>query len=84
MAAAELTNAQLKDMFWRIKFSTDADTELVAGQSIDSIKEIKTPTQGCVTRLCSIIRKPGGGTDVHVVSESAKNLFQLLVYYCQH
>ena len=37
-----------------------------------------------MTRLCSIIRKPGGGTDGHVVSKPAENLFHILVYYFQH
>ena len=71
-------------MFRRIKFSTDDATELVTGQGINSIEKIKTQTQYRVTRLCSIIRKPGGGTDGHVVSEPAENIFQLFVYYCQH
>ena len=84
MAADDATNARLKAMFRRIKFSTYASTELVTGQGIESIKEIKTLTQDLVTRLCSIIRKPGGGTNVHVVSKSAENIFHLLVYCCHH
>ena len=84
MAAAEPTNAQLKAMLRRIKFSTDAATDLVTGQGINSIEYIKTLTQDRVTRLCSIICKPGGGIDGHVLSEPAENLFRLLVYYCQH
>ena len=69
MAAAKPTNYQLKYMFRRINLSTDADTELVTGQGINSIQEIKTLTQDRVTRLCSTIRKPGGGPDEHVVSK---------------
>ena len=84
MAAAEPTNDQLKSMFRSIKFSNYAATELVTGQGIDSIEEIKTLTQDRVTHLCSIIRKPGGGTNGHAVSESAENILSLLVYYCQH
>ena len=72
MAAAEPTHAQLKAMFRRIKLSTDAATELVTGQGINSIEEIKTVTQDRVTCLCSIIQKPGGGTDRHVVSKPAE------------
>ena len=37
-----------------------------------------------MTHLCSIISKPGEGTDGHVVSNPAENIFHLLVYYCQH
>ena len=44
MAAADPTNDQLKAMLRRIKFFTDADTELVIGQGIDSIKDIKNLT----------------------------------------
>ena len=84
MASADTTNAQLKAISWRIKLSTDAATELVTGQVINSIEEIKTLTKYCVTLLCSIIHKPGGGTDRHVVSETAENLFHILVYYCQY
>ena len=84
MASAEPTNDQFKSMFSRIKFSTNYDMELVTRQGIDSIEEIKTLTQDCVTRLYSIIRNPGGGTNRHVVSKSAENIFQLLVYYFQH
>ena len=51
MAAADPTNDRLKAMLRRIKFSTDAATELVTGQSIDSIEEFKTITQDHVTRL---------------------------------
>ena len=54
------------------KFSSDAATELIIEQCIDSIEEIKTLTQDRVTRLCSFICKPGGGTDGHVVSELLK------------
>ena len=84
ITAADPTTAQLKSMFQRIQLSTDAAMELVIGQGIDSIEEIMTLTQDLVTRLCSIISKPEGGTDGHVVSEPAETLFQLLVYYCQH
>ena len=84
MAASDPNNDQLKDMFRRIKLYTYDATELVIRKGINYIEEIKTLTQDCVTRLCSIIRKPGGGTNGNVVSESAENLFQLLVYYCQH
>ena len=71
-------------MFQRIKFSTDPATELVTGQGMNYIGEIKTLTQDCVTRLCSIICKPGGGTYRHVVSKPDENIFYLLVYYFQH
>ena len=71
-------------MFRCILFSTDSDMELVTGQGIDSIKEINTLTQDCVTSICSIIRKPGGRTDGHVVFYPAENIFDLLLYYCQH
>ena len=37
-----------------------------------------------MTRLFSIIRKPGGGTDGNVVSKPAENIFNILVYYCQN
>ena len=63
MAAADPNNTQLKAMFRRIKFSTDSDKELVTGHCINSIEEIKTLTQDCVTRLCSNICKPGGGNE---------------------
>ena len=52
MATAKPTNYQLKAMFQRIKLSTDAATELVTGQYINSIKGIKTLLQDRVTRLC--------------------------------
>ena len=81
MAASKPTNDQLKTMLWRIKFSNEAAMEIVTGQGIDSIEEIKAITQYHVTHLCSIIFKPGGGTNGHVVSESAENIFHLLVYY---
>ena len=84
MAATEPANAQFKAIFRRIKLSTDSDTYLVNGQVIESIGEIKTLTQDHVNHLCSIISKPGGGTNGHVVSKSAENIFHLLVYYCQH
>ena len=84
MAAAEPTNSQYKSMFWSIKFSTDAATDLVIGKGIDSIKDINNLTQDCVTRLCSIICKPGGGAYRHVVSEPDENIFHLLIYYFQH
>ena len=84
MATAEPTNSQLKAMFRNINLSTDVAMELVTRQGINSIKDIKTLTQDRVTCLCSIIRKPGGGTNEYVVFESAENLFLLLVYYCQH
>ena len=51
MAIDNPYNAQFKAMFWRIKFYTDAATELVNGQGIDSIEEIKTLAQYHVTRL---------------------------------
>ena len=60
MAIDNPYNAQFKAMLWRIKFYTDAATELVNGQGIDSIEEIKTLAQYHVTRLWSIIRKPQG------------------------
>ena len=84
MDEAEPTNPELKAMFWRIKFYTDTATELVTGQGINSIEENKTLTQDHVTRLCSIIHKPGEGMNRHAVSESSENIFHLLVYYCQH
>ena len=84
MFAAKRNNSQLKAMFRRISFYTDAAMELVTGQSIKSIQGINTLTQDRVTFLWSIICKPGGGTNGHVVSESSENLFHLLVYYCQH
>ena len=71
MAAAKPTNYQLKSMFQRFKLSTGDATELVTGQGIDSIEEIKTPTQNLVTRICSIICKPVGGTNGHVVPKPA-------------
>ena len=45
MASAEPANAQLKAMFRRIKFSTDASKELVTGQGTDSTEEIRTLPQ---------------------------------------
>ena len=84
MATAEPTNAQLKAMFWRIKFSTDASTELLTGQGINFIENIKTLTQDFVTCPCSIICKPVWGTNGHLVSESAENIFHILVYYFHH
>ena len=84
MAAAKRINAQLKAMLRRIKFSTDASMELVTGKGINSIECIKTLTQDCVTRLCSIIREPGRGTNGHVLCKAAENTFRLLVYYFQH
>ena len=84
MAATNPTNDKLKSMLRRIKFSYDDAKELVTRKFIDSIEEIKTLTQDCFTRLCSIIRKPGGGTGGHVVSEPAEIVFHILVYYCQH
>ena len=84
MAADKPTNSQLKAMFRRIKFSTDSATELVTGQGINFTEEIKTLTQYRVTRLCSIVSKPGGGTDGNVVSNPTENIFLLLVYYFQH
>ena len=71
-------------MFRNINLSTDVAMELVTRQGINSIEEIKTITQDRVTRIYSIIRNPGGGTNGHVVSKSAENIFQLLVYYFQH
>ena len=82
MAASEITNAQLKAMFRRIKFSTDAATKLVTGKGINYIEDIDTLTQDCVTCLCPIICKPEGGTDGNVVYKPTENLFKLLVYYC--
>ena len=58
--------------------------ELVTGQGIESIEDIKNLAQDRVTCLFSIIRKPGRGTNGHVVSKSAENIFHLLVYYFQH
>ena len=84
MAAAKTTNAQFKAMFRSIKFSAGAATELVAGQGIDSIEDIKTLTQDLVNCFCSIICNPGGGTNVHVLSDSAENLLHLLLYYFQY
>ena len=84
MAAAEPNNAQLKAMLRRIKFSTDAATQIVTGQVINSIDMINTLTQDSMSRLCLIIFKTGGGTNRHVVSDPAENLFHLLVYHCQH
>ena len=84
MAAADPTYYQQKAMFRSIKFSTDTATELVTGQVIDSIEDINTLTQDCMTRLCSIICNPGGWTDRHVVSNPAENIFHLLLYYYQH
>ena len=37
-----------------------------------------------MTRLCSIICKPRGGTGGNMVSDTAENIFHLWVYYCQH
>ena len=71
MAAAKPTNYQLKAIFRRFKFSTDDATELVTGQGINSIEEIKNLTQDRVTRICSIICKPGRGMNVRFVSKSA-------------
>ena len=84
MPATDPTNAQLKAIFWSIKFYTDAATEIFTGQGIDSIKKIKILTQDRVTRLCSNIHKPGGGRNRNVVSKSAENIFHLLVCYFQH
>ena len=84
IAEADPNNAQLKSMFRSIHFSTDAATELVTVKVINSVEEIKTLTQYCVTCLCSIIRKPGGETNIHVVSDPAENIFHLLVYCFQH
>ena len=84
MAAADPTNAQLKAMLRSIKFSTDAATYIVTGQGIDSIEEIEILKQDRLTRLCSIICNPGGGTNGHVVSKPTENLFHLLVYCCPH
>ena len=84
MATTDPTNVQLKAMFRIIKFSTNAAMELVTGQGINYTKEIKTITQDCLTHLCLIIRYPGEGTNGHVVSDSAENIFHFLVFYFQH
>ena len=84
IATTDPTNAQSKGMFQSIKLSSDAATELVTRKGINTTKEINTLTQDRVTCLCSIIHKPGGGTDGHVKYDPAENLFHILVYYCQH
>ena len=65
-------------------FSANAATYFVVTQGINNAEIIKTLTDGRIATLCATTRKPGGGTDGHVVPEPAEHLFKTLAFYIRH
>ena len=65
-------------------FSQDAATYLVVTQGINNAEIIKTLTDERIATLCATTRKPGGGTNGHVVPEPAEHLFKTLAFYIRH
>ena len=65
-------------------FSANAATYLVVAQGINNADITKTLTDERIATLCTTTRKPGGGTNGHVVPEPAEHLFKTLAFYIRH
>ena len=74
----------MKQMFERLDYTPEAATVLVDEQGISDVEDIADLSSEQVDKLISVVRKPGGGQDGHVVSFTAQTLFHSLVYYVQH
>ena len=78
------TAPAMKQMFERLDYTPEAATALVDEQGISDVEDIADLSSEQVDKLISVVRKPGGGQDGHVVSFTAQTLFHSLVYYVQH
>ena len=87
VAATELLEKNLqkemKDLLILIKWS-DATATSVSEDEINN--KILPPqlSKAHITKLCPIVRKPGGGEDGHKVLMIAEDNLKLAVYWVQH
>ena len=79
-----MTAAAMRAMFRRLRFSADGSRELVVDQQIDTMEELKVLEDDDCENLCKIIRRPGGGSNGHQVSNAAESNLKLAAYYLRH
>ena len=86
---SEVANTNINDMhaaLQRLGFSSQAATDIMGDQGIDSLEELRVLDDKEVESLCKVVRKPGGPTSTAgtTVSLRAEANLKLVVYYLKY
>ena len=86
MSGLANTNTEMHAALQHLGFSSQAATDIMGDQGIDSLEELRVLDDKEVESLCKVVRKPGGPTSTAgtTVSLRAEANLKLAVYYLKY